>query len=229
MSRGWAHKRGDRWRRVRSSRVRRGRRSDELWRPFCRRISYGRRLRASDSQGRETGRSPGPTIDQIRAGHQSEARQCARPHHSANPLRPRRRGDRMKRRDLIVALGGALAWPLATRAQQKAMPVVGFLSTGNASPGPVAPLVAAFRQGLSENGYVEGQNVAIEYRWAEGRADRLRALADDLVRLRVSVIVATGGSQRVAKEATASIPIVCSLGGDPVRQGLVESIKRPGG
>jgi len=137
----------------------------------------------------------------------------------------------VNRRELMLLLGGALTVPRALRAQQKAMPVVGYLSIGSASPGPFAPIVAAFRQGLSDTGYVEGQNLAIEYRWAEGQYDRLPALAADLVGRNVDVIATAGGPMpvRAAKSATSTIPIVFMGTSDPVGNGLVASLARPGG
>ena len=134
----------------------------------------------------------------------------------------------MRRREFLSLLGGAVtAWPLNAHAQQAAIPVIGFLS--GVSAGPFAQRLAAFRKGLNETGTIEGRNVAIEYRWAEGQYDRLPALAGDLIGRRIAVLVAyTDAAALAAKAATTSISIVFLIGNDPVRMGMVPSLSRPG-
>jgi putative ABC transport system substrate-binding protein len=134
----------------------------------------------------------------------------------------------VRRREFIVALGGAAAWPVVARAQQMAMPVVGFFSSR--APEDSDYLVAAFRRGLAEQGYVEGQNIKVEYLWARGHWDRLPALAAELVRRNVAVLVAAGGEPAAfaARAATTSIPIVFGTGGDPVKLGIATSLSQPG-
>src|SRR5215510_9305578 len=135
----------------------------------------------------------------------------------------------MRRRDFITLIGGSLAWPLDACTQEPTMPVIGFLNS--ASPKPFTQLVAAFHKGLNEQGYLEGRNLKVEYRWAEGDENRLKAMASDLVSHRVALIAATGGirSAEMARDATRTIPVLFISGSNPVERGLVDSINRPGG
>jgi putative ABC transport system substrate-binding protein len=133
----------------------------------------------------------------------------------------------LHRREFLTLLGGATAWPLAARAQRPALPVVGFVNAG--SPEAYAPYVTGFRRGLRETGYVEGENVAIEFRWASGQYDRLPEMVAELVRRPVTVIVANTPASQFAKAATTTIPIVFATAADPVQAGLVQSLSRPGG
>src|SRR5262245_18566528 len=205
-----------------------GRSPSDLW-PQCGGIEPTRRdLRGQNPQGSEASRPADAAAGNFRADDQSQTRQDTRPNHPALAARPCRRGDRMRRREFIAALGSAAAaWPLMVRAQSRQ--VIGFRSSR--SPGESTSVVAAFRQGLREGGFIEGQNIEIAFRWAEGRYDRLSSLADELVERHVDVVVAAGGtpSALAAKAATATIPIVITAANDPIQLGLVASLNRPGG
>src|SRR5262249_19999537 len=210
--------------------LRRKWRPRRLWTRYHKSVPARGRLCRSHPQGREARRSAGAGADQVRIGRQSQDRQGPRARNSVIGPRPRRRGDRMKRRAFITLLGGAAAaWPIAALAQQAPMPVIGVLH--GVSAAQWTDRMAGFHRGLGEVNLAEGRNVAIEYRWAEGQFDRLPAMAADLVSRKVAVI-STGAPDvavRAAMAATKTIPIVFVTASDPVGAGFVPSLGRPEG
>src|SRR5262245_24362320 len=206
-----------------------GRRPDELWNQHRVLVSRTRHLRRTCPQGRQARRSAGAAVDQGRAGDQPQDGQCARPHLPDHATRARRRGDRMKRREFITLLGSAAAWPVAAHAQQAGkLPTIGFL--GANTPSAQSQWTAAFERRLRELGWIEGHNVAIEYRWAETRFERSPEIIAEFVRLKVDVIVTHGTTNVVAaKAATSVIPIVFAAVADAVGNNLVAGLARPGG
>src|SRR5262245_47490234 len=192
-------------------------------------MASGRRLYRAHPQGREAGGAASHAAEQVRTSHQRRDREDAWADRAADAAGPRRRGDRMStRRAFITLLGGAAAWPLAARAQQRGrLRTIGFL--GGSTPAAWTPWTAAFLQRLRELGWVEGQTIAIEYRWAEGRNERGAEIAAEFARLKVDVIVTSGSAALAVKEAISTVPVVFGMITDPIGSGYITSLARPGG